>query len=346
MDPPRATAARLRCALTAASVALAACAGNVTAQGVVVKPADLDVRSHPSILVASTDDDLELGIATELALHLDATGPNAVAQVHVGELEPRRLTGGMPAAGVVVLVELRLDRETRAEWASRPETVCGPVTCYTTTRSYLRRVPEVRGELVLTLYDAPSARVLDRRAFRAAYEGTTPVSLERRVAERLGRLARDAVDARRLLRRVRLSRFDGPEADRALDAIARGDWAEGRALLETLVTRPAFTRLGAPERARGWYALGQARRFDPSTIDDFARHFDAAREALVRARELDPRREHEAALEDLDEHRRMLERLAEQRARARARFDYARTVTELPEPPASYRTAPPVGAPR
>jgi hypothetical protein len=311
------------------------CARSIEATGTVVRPARLPVRTHPQIFIASGLERPGPVLAAQLAAHLEATSPSEVVLVEATSLERRRQAGGFPATSAVVYLVARFDESSRSRWVSRPQTVCGPINCYTTRRSVLERRPVLEARAQVRIFEGPTARRLADERFSVRLEGSSYQRLEDEAKDQLQASIIDAVDAKRLPVRVELPPFAGGEA--ALEAIARGEWRQGRDALEALVADPAFETLSPGERARGWYALGQARRFDPTTRDE-PQGFAEAAAALAQAAALAPDEPRYAdAQRELAEHRALLEAYRAQRERARANFSYADQLGTIPDPPASYR---------
>jgi hypothetical protein len=327
-------------------VSLAAgCGAGTAVSGRVVWPAAVPVRTFPRIYVASGPRRHEIRFAEEMAAHLRSGGRARVRRVDADDVETMRAGGSIPTPSVVMRLDLDFDEGSRPEWMSRPETVCGPLGCYTTTRTRMVDVPIVLAELRIEVEDGPSGRVLQRTAVEAREEGNDYELMRRRVADELLRRAERMVDQRIDEVQVRLLGADVPEVTTAIEAIDRGEWQRGRALLEQVIEDDAFDRLPAAVRARVLYDLGLARRFDPSTMEDVGAHFRAAESALREAVRLDPDERYARALEELRAHRRQVEILIEQRAAAAHNFSLVERRPDpggerpegLPTPPPGYR---------
>lgn len=318
---------------------LAGCGAGTTVSGTLVHPATVPVRSFPRIWIAGGHLDHEVGLLDALAAHLRG-GRAEVRRVELDALEPMRVARRIPAATVVVIVDVRVREGSRSEWASRPETVCGPVGCYTQQRSYVYELPTLAVAATLTVYDGPTAQVQQRVTVRANEEGRDYESMReiamREIREKLVRM----VDQRREEIDVVLLSVDVPEVERAIETIDAGDWTTGRRMLEEAWRSPAVRALDAEDRARVLYDIGQARRFDPATLDDPEAHFAAAERALRAAVRLDPRERYGNAIEALERHRRqvMVARAQERAAEHNYRLMRERAPA-TPEPPPSY--APP-----
>src|SRR5688572_1775639 len=114
----------------------------MTAEARVLQPAVMPVRAFPRVWVAGGHLEDEVVVVDALARHLRAAGHVEARRMHVGDLEPLRAARRIPAATVVILVDLTLTERNRPEWTTRPEMVCGPSgTCYETHRPYLYDVP-------------------------------------------------------------------------------------------------------------------------------------------------------------------------------------------------------------
>ena len=316
------------------------CGAGTTVSGTVVHPAAMPVRSFPSIWIAGGHLDHEVLLLDALAQHL-REGPRATAEVRrveLDDLEPLRVSGRIPPATVVLILDLRFREGTRSEWTSRPETVCGPVGCYTTQRSYVYELPTLRGSLSIAVYDGPTARVLQRLTLREADEGRGYDDMRDRIA----RVFRDrllaSVDQRRDQIDVVLLGVDVPEVERAIEVIDEGDWSAGRRMLEEAWRSPAVRALGPEDRARVLHDIGQARRFDPATLDDPDEHFAAAERAFRAAMRLDPHRRYENALRALRQHR---SEVVVARAQEEAAEHNYRMVGRRPQPPPGLPAPPP-----
>ena len=316
------------------------CGAGTTVSGTVVHPAAMPVRSFPRIWVVGGHLDHEVYLLDSLARHLRG-GRAEVRRVELDDLEPLRVAGRIPPATVVLILELEFVEGTRPEWTSRPETVCGPVGCYTTQRSYVYELPTLRGKLSIAVYDGPTARVQQRLTLREADEGRGYEDMRERLVRALREKLLAMVDQRRARVDVVLLAVDVPEVERAIDVIDGGDWTRGRRMLEEAWRSPSVRALPAEDRARVLYDIGQARRFDPATLDDPEEHFAAAERALRAAIRLDPDRRYQNALRALRSHRsevvvaRAQEEAAEHNYRMAGRPP--EPAPSVPEPPPNYQ---------
>lgn len=313
------------------------CGSSTTATARIVRPAEVPVRSFSAVWIATGHLPVETRIAQGLVQHLENADSIEVRRVDVEKLEPARAAGRIPPGTAVLLLEVEFEEDVRREWSTRPERICGPYGCYTEQRSYDYLVPRVRGVLTVSMYEGPSARLLQKVSLDATDEGRSHAALRRRVAGELVEKARAAVDQRVEPVRVTLLEVDLPRVDEALGTIRRGDWRRGRALLERVVRSDGATTLPAEQRARLWYDLGQARRFDPATLEEPDRHFGLARRALEKAVDLQDTPLYHSALADLSRHREQVARVREQQAAAARRRKGSRDPShDVPDPPPSY----------
>ncbi|MFW6031218.1 MAG: hypothetical protein ACOC9T_01390 [Myxococcota bacterium] len=309
----------------------------MTATARIVRPAQVPVRSFSAVWIATGHLPEETRLAQELVRHLERADSVDVKRVDVEDLEPARVAGRIPPETVVLLLDVGFEEDVRREWSTRPENVCGPYGCYTQQRSYDYLVPEVRGVLTVSMYEGPSARLLRKVSLDAQDEGRSHDVLRRRVLGELVEQARAAVDQRVEPVRVTLREVELPLVDEALQAIRRGAWRRGRVLLERAARSGAAATLAPEQRARLWYDLGQARRFDPRALEEPDRHFELARAAFEKAIDLQPAPLYRSALADLARHRAQVERVREQQAAAARRGQGSREPSDdVPDPPPSY----------
>jgi hypothetical protein len=259
-------------------------------------------------------------VAEALAAHLAQDGKVEVRRVDVAELEPARQRGEISSATVVLLAELRLREGMEMSWDTAPVQSCGYYGCSTQYQSLWSNAPAVSGELVLTVYEGPTARVLQRERLQRAFVGDDTEFARATVVAMLTEAALEAVDIRDETVRVELYRTKQPEeAKRALAELERGHWKEGRALLEQ--AKDKLGGLSTKEQAQVWFNLGIARRFAPGPqgLDEAAYH--AAFRALQWAARLDPKPAHHVALERLEHAYQDSIDLAEQRKARKENFE-------------------------
>lgn len=323
--------------------ALGACVRGPVVSATYEVPATVPLRSFPRVFVTSGHDPLEITMAQELVFHLQ--GDVQVQRVDRDRLEQMRIAGQIPNATLVVMLELRTEQGVDVETTQRPETVCGPGGCYRRTRYDNFDVPTLKATTTITVYEGPTARVLQRATLEARERGRTFDSMRARILEKfLADLTR-LVDARSQQVRVRLLQVDLPGVAEALAKLESGQWREGRLALERAARGEAAGALDRGDRARLLYDLGLARRFDPVSAErDPDRHFAAAEEALRQAIELDPRERYAEALSQLREHRRATAEVSRQREAAERNFALEQQRdpnAAVPPPPPGYDVTPP-----
>ena len=320
----------------ASTMAAAGCGASTTVAAHIVHPAAIPLRTHPEIWIATGGLPEEELLSATVAAHV-TQGENEVRQVHVDELEPARLAGRIAPGSAVMILELDFDESTRTRWGSRPDTLCGPAGCYTTTRSYAYSVPAVGVTLRLAVYDGPTAQVKHRMTLRHRDSGSNFDDLRNRSVMRLAERVRSLVDHRRDEVSVELLEVDHPTVERALRVLRESQWHEGRQILEGVPDEADWRALDRPTRARVLYNLGQARRFDPTTMDNPRRHFRAAESALSAAARLDPDPLYDEALEQLTVHRDRTEQLRRHEEIAARNYATRREAENLPPVPETYR---------
>lgn len=317
-----------------AAMTFAGCATTRHVQGVILEPALIPIRSYERIWIAAGDLPEERALANAVATDLHSVGQQNVRSLRINELEPLRASGRIPSGTVVVLLRLEFRESTRTRWFTRPETVCGPSGCFSTRRTVAYDVPALEGEATVTVYDGPTAAVQQQVVLRDGDHGRPFTAMRPRIIERLAQKVglRTAETPRRV--NIRVFRVDAEPVARALTEIEDGQWAEGRRSLERFVRSAAYRSLAAPDRARVLYNLGQARRFDPTTLHRGAAHFERARAALRRAVEIDPQHDFRRALIELRRHQHAHQLILEQRQQGR---EVAPSEGVLPAVPESYR---------
>lgn len=312
-----------------------------TVVGTVQVPATVPLRTFPHILVASGHQPSEILLASELVAHLQsARSDQDVRRVSRDQLEPMRQRGEIPVASVVVLVELDARSRTRTRFSTRPETVCGPTGCFTRNRTDSYDVPTLFAQTRITVFEGPSARVLQRLSLDVTEEGRGYDRMRDRAVRRLAVRLKNLVDARVEQVRVRLLDVNTPAVEQALLEMEEGRWREGRVRLERFVRGDGLSPLSSSDRARVYYDLAMARRFDPVSLErDPERHFQAAEAPLQRAIRLDPAPLYDEALRALRRHRSHFVVLQEQEQAAEHNYQL-RGQTTIP-PPETLPTPPP-----
>ncbi len=308
-------------------------------------PATVPVRSFPRVYVSSGHDPLEITMAQDLVSHLRED--LEAQRVDRDRLEQMRVAGQIPNATLVVMLEMHTEQGVDVETTQRPETVCGPGGCYRRTRYDNFDVPTLKATTTVTVYEGPTARVLQRATLQARERGRTFDSMRARILERFTADLKRLVDARSQQVQVRLLQVDLPGVAEALQLLEGGRWRKGRLALERAARSEAAGALDRGDRARLFYDLGIARRFDPVSAErDPERHFTAAEAALREAIELDPRQRYADALAQLREHQRATAEVRRQREATERNFALEQQRdpnAEVPPPPPGYDVTPPPG---
>jgi hypothetical protein len=262
-------------------------------------PARVPVRTFPSVWVVGGNFAEDDEVAEALAGHIALDPEIEVRRVDLAELEPARQRGEISAATVVVFSELTLREGLETNWDTAPVQSCGYYGCVTQYQSFMSNAAAVSGELVLTVYEGPTARVLQRERIKRSYVGEDAEYSRANVVALLIEAALDAVDILNERVRIEVYRTQEPEdAKRALHEIELGHWVQGRALLER--AKEQLGGLSKEEQAHVWFNLGVARRFaaGPNGLDEAT--YQAAKRAFQWALRLEPKPAHRIALERLD----------------------------------------------
>jgi hypothetical protein len=311
-----------RVVIVAALALLSACAHTVAVRVPVLVPAKVPVRSFPSIWISGGTSEDEIYLQDRLAAHLAKDGSHEVRRIELAELEPLRKAGQIPPTTVVVLIDLRTDESSTSSWATSPGYTCGYYGCFTQWQSYPVYVPELLGDVTLTVYEGPTARVLQREHFNGDVTGDyydTGIGDDAADAlvEKLSRQLERAVDVLRIKKRVELYEVDVPGVAEAVALVRRGKWDDANRLLEQATASLAGE--STKVQARVWFDLGLVRWFGaPEGLTKEA--FEHAKQALEKAVQLDPHPVHKRALADLERARKSFALLEEQRRATAANF--------------------------
>jgi hypothetical protein len=293
----------------------AGCAQSTMVRMPVTLAARVPVRVFPVIWVAAGAHDPDQELADVLAAHLAEADESEIRRVELSELEPARVAGKIPPSTVVVLVEVELRDGLHTYWDTAPTQTCGFYTCTTQYESYVATANEVSGRLTLTVYEGPTARVLQTENVVRTLVGDDPRSVRGAMLDWLADDVQRLVDSADVTERVHLYRVSLPEVKAALARIENGDWEEGRALLEQAKER--LSGMKKREQAKVFYNLGMARRFAPGPQGLDAEAYAAAKRAFEWAVKLDPSPQHQRALTKLErQYVGLIDLEAQRRARA------------------------------
>lgn len=337
-------------ALVVLCLVTTACSPVVAVRRSVQQPAQVPVRSFPNVWVAAEHMSLDMTVAEGLASHLGESGELAVRVIPFAELELMRVSGRIPPASVVLLIESEVQESTRPEWGSRPQTVCGRSGCYTQRSSYMYDVPVARAKVGLTVFDGPSAQPLQRMEIQVDAEGDNFLEVRDTLIRRIERRLVALVDSPTERVRVEFLKVGHGKVDAALQLIDDGAWAKGVQALEHFSQSKAVDELAPPARARFFYDLAQAYRYgDEVTLGDL----DRATSLLERAQALSAEPRYEHALKQVEAQRTRIATLVAQ-AKARAHnlsvhsrggtraagaSEAAASVEPVPAPPPGYQSA-------
>lgn len=340
MGPGAIVRAMLKPCLVICVLLMSACAQTMAARAPLLVPAKVPVRVFPSIWVAGGDNPVETYLLDRLASHLAQDGRREVRRVQTRELEPAREAGQITGTTAVLFLNSSLQDAMRRYWDSMPMQYCGFYGCSTNFQSYMVTAIEVEARAELTVYEGPTARILQQERFAKSLMGDEVESLRQAVVEQLAVELERSVDVLRIRPRFELYRVRSmPEVQSALKRIEKGDWAGGRAHLET-----AAKQLGGKKKAiqaRVWYNLGIARWAAPGQAGLTSEAFAAAHRALAMAQSIAPAPHHAGALAELDKSRKAFEGLEAQRQATAHNFALAermKSESSSPTQPAELPT--------
>jgi tetratricopeptide (TPR) repeat protein len=297
-------------AVLALATASGGCAGVRSAVASVRSPAEIPIRAFPRVVLVPGLGRHDREVADALALHLASTGLGDVRVEAQGAVE----ASGSEAPGTAIVnLYVALTATSRTEWITRPDTVCGAVGCYSTPRTTPVHTPVAEARLFVVVRDGGTGRKLQEAVLVARSSATTQTFMERSIVRDLSEQVRRAVDVRQERVRVDVLDVDHEGAALAVAHLRDGEWHEGGELFEAFLASGAAASLAPRDRARAYYDLGIARRFDDAGRADPDARFARARAAIEKAIELDPGQErYAAALAALETHREHARALREQ----------------------------------
>jgi hypothetical protein len=310
-------------------------------------PAKVPVRVFPSIWVTGGDNPLERYLLDRLAAHLAQDGKREIRRVPVDQLEPAREAGQIDGTTAVVFLRASSEEGVKRYWDSMPAQYCGFYGCTTSFQTYMATAVQAEARAELTVYEGPTARVLQQESFEQSLMGEDAEALRQAVVEDLALEIEHAVDVLRIHPRFELYRLRHiPEVKVALERIKKGDWAGGRVHLERAATQLSGQKKSV--QARVWYNLGLARWAAPGPAGLTSEAYAAAHRALALAQRTLPAPHHLSALAELDKARRAFEGLEAQRLATAHNFALAERAKRAETPsttPAELPPPAPEGAP-
>ena len=325
------SAMRLHPLLSAlALLALSACTHPVVARAPVLYPARIPARAFPEILVAGAA--LPEGdLMDPLVAHLAAEGRHVVRKVDVKQLEPMREAGAIAPLTLTLVIEPSLYTDVRDDWDVVPVQICDFYWgCFIDYQTLYVSSPALIGEVRVTVYEGPTARVLQTETFEVVSLARDGKEARAKVFDQLVQQLLRGVDFVKSTQRIELVPVKKvAEAERALSLIKAGKWEEGRKLLEQ-----AAQRLGGKSRkvqARVWYNLGMARWHSTPSGELPPAVYESAARALKQAVALDERyRGSLAALERARERQQVLDEQRRATAHNRALYEEMRGAPAAP----------------
>jgi hypothetical protein len=295
--------------------ALSACAGGLAVQAPVQLPARIPVGVFPSIWVVGGSSADEQYLLDRLATDLARDRRREVRRVDPAQLAAARAAGQVSPLTAVVTLQLMLRSGTRRAQSTVPVQYCGMYGCTMQYQSYVEMVPELAGEVVLTVAEGPSGRTLQLDRSTETVIGDREDLMHGQLIERIALSLARAVEITQVPERIALERSRHKQARAGLSLLARGKLAEGRAELERAVR--ALGGLDKQTQAAIWYDLGVARYVAPGPQGLTPQALAEAARAFGWARRLSPEPRYARALERVAEAQKRLA-VIEQQQRAAA----------------------------
>jgi hypothetical protein len=294
---------------------LSGCAGGLAVRAPVQLPARIPVGVFPSIWVAGGSSADEQYLLDRLATDLAKDRRREVRRVDPTQLAAARAAAQVSPLTAVVTLQLMLRSGTRRTQATMPVQYCGMYGCTLQYQSYVEMVPELAGEVVLTVAEGPSGRTLQVDRSTETVIGDREDLMHGQLIERIALQLAHAVAITQAPERIELERTRHKQARAGVELLTRGKLAEGRAELE----RAARTLGGLDKQKQAaiWYDLGVARYVAPGPRGLTPQALADAERAFAWARRLSTDPRYARALERVAEARKRLA-VIEQQERAAA----------------------------
>jgi hypothetical protein len=258
---------------------------------------------------------METQLLDRVAQHIATDTTTEVRRVDLAELEPAREAGAIPTATVVLALDLAFEEASRSYVGQQPVQYCGIAGCWVTYANYVGTSQAVIGKAKATVYDGPTARVLQEREFRAEVAGNDASSMRANVLDSLVGQITQAVDMLRTQVRIPLARVNVPGLREALVLMKAGRYAEARAQLETLAH--SLGGYSGRKQSAVWFDLGVARWFSRGDAGLDAQTYADAKRAFEWSERAEAGRGAQQALRELElDYQRQQIRVQQEQARA------------------------------
>jgi hypothetical protein len=299
-------------------ISLCACAGSWSVRAPVQLPARVPVGVYPSVWLVGGASGDEQYLLDRLATHLAQDRRREVRRVEAPQLAGARAAGQVSPLTAVVTLQLLLRSGTRASHVAMPVQYCGMYGCTLQYQSYVELLPELAGEVVLTVAAGPSGQVLqvDRSVETVIGEREDVMHLQ--LLERIALQLSRAVEVTRAPERFALESSKLKPAQAGVELLARGKLPEGRAELERAAR--ALGGLDKRQQAIVWYDLGVARYVAPGDQGLTSAALADAERAFQWAARLSSEPRYARALARVEEARKRLDLIAQQQRAAAHNF--------------------------
>lgn len=298
--------------------ALAACAPSLSVRAPVQVPARVPVGVFPSIWVVGGGSADEQYLLDRLAAHLAGDQRREVRRVEPQQLQAARSAGQVSPLTAVVTLQLMLRSGTRRHVDTMPVQYCGMYGCAMQYQSYVEMVPELAGEVVLSVSHGPSGQVLQVDRSTETVIGDREDVMHEQLLERIALQLARAVEITPVPERFALVRSKQKQARAGVELLARGKLAQGRAELERAAQ--ALGGLDKETQAAVWYDLGVARYVAPGESGLTPQALADAERAFAWAARLSSQPRYARALERVAEARERLALIEQQRRAAAHNF--------------------------
>jgi hypothetical protein len=298
--------------------ALSGCAQTLAVVTPVQLPARIPVGVYPSIWVTGGKSGDEQYVLDRLAAELARDPRREVRRVEAAQLDAARAQGQVSPLTAVVTLTLMLRSGTRRHVDTAPVQYCGMYGCTTQYQSYVEVVPELAGEVLVSVAEGPTGRVLQVDRSTETVIGDREDVMHDQLLDRIALALARAVEIVTVPQRLELERSRHKQARAGVELLMRGKRAEGRAALERAAR--ALGGLDKKTQATVWYDLGVARYVAPGEKGLTPEALAAAERAFAWAARLSPEPRYARALQRVAEARKRLAVIGEQQRAAAHNF--------------------------
>ena len=319
---------------------MSACSPLIAVNGQLLHAAAMPLSVFPVIYVVPRDEVRAGAITDAIVAGLRLRSPSEVTRLTLEAFSARRDAMELAHVSVLLMIDASFEEGMRTEVGTRPDLVCGPLTCMHNARTYYQDIPTLRGEISLRAYDAESGQELQEVKFHESEERGDPAALRDEVTQLLVERSVTMMSESQEHVSVRLYRIESEIVTHALRLASENDWTGARDVIAILSNSPEFAALSDRDKARALFDEAQIARFAVHAEAEEKAALDRALLLLTEAHNLDGDNDVIVATSESVRAQRadVDARLAQREARLR---NAQLRDSHIPTPPAAYRNSPP-----